>query len=308
LIYGDSKDAKGPIIQAQTNRNAVLVHGTKEQIEEVRKTIQALGDAGANNTLIGNTRIINLGSGSGAAVAEALEKLLQGMGKFDVKVQTPGGATEKKEEKKEKELVPTPPKEKPPGTSDQRKSQAPWRKTGVLVAAHGYVGQLVDPQENKGKDKKDDKDKKKSQITITASGNRIIIHSDDPDAMRMANEVLDLLLKSQGDGDFEVIKLKKANAVDVARVIDEAYNGVRQQQQGGFRGGFGGGGFNGGFGGGGFRGGFGGGGFGGFGGGGFGGFGGGFAGQGAQQQPAPAAGGARTDSGVRVVADPGTNS
>ncbi len=264
----DSKAGPGPFIKADASRNAIIVHGSKEQVDEVKATINALGDGGAGAAgVTGNTRIVVLPGGSGAALADALERLLKGMGKYDVKVQSPGGTPEKKE--------PVPPpvepsKQKPP-TGDQRKSQAPWRH-GVLVAARGYV-QLVDPQDKKDqKDQKDQKQKKPT-ITITPYGNRLIIQSDDPEAMRMVNELIQLLTKTQGTtGDFEVIKLKKANAVDAAKVIDELYNGPKQQTQQGPQG-------PGGL----FR----------------------FQQQFQfqQQQAQP-----KTDSGVRVVADPGTNS
>src|SRR5438094_5361419 len=36
-------------------------------------------------------------------------------------------------------------------------------------------------------------------------------------------------MTSPGEGDFEVIKLKYAQAADAARIIDEAFNGPKQQ-------------------------------------------------------------------------------
>jgi len=295
-MFGKAEDAKGvgPYISADSSRNGILIKGTKEQIAEVKAVIRVL-DGGEAGGIIGNTSFITLDRSVAPAMANEIMRILQGMGKYDVKVITPGAAPEKKEEKKEPVPPPQPAKEKPPGTSDQRKSEAPWRKHGVLVAARGYVAELGDPQEQKGQEKKDEKkdgkdQPKKGEITITAAGDRLIIHSDDPDAMRMVNELI-RLIKSGKEGDFQVIKLKKANAVDVAKVLDEMYNGPRQQgnpQQFQFgRGGFGGG-PGGGFGG-------------------FGGFAGGFGGGGRGfQGGAPQA--AATDSGVRVVADPGTNS
>jgi type II secretion system protein D len=292
-IYGDStKDQKAVIIIAEPSRNGILVHGTKEQIEEVRNTLKTLGEAGGGTSSGSAPGLIikPIPKGSPEALAEHIQKLMKDMGKFEIKVQTPSGAPEKK-----KEEVPSPSPEKPkiksPGTDGERKSSL-HRESGVLVAAHGYVAQLVDPQEKK----KDDKEPKKGQVTITVVGDRIMIHGD-PEAVQMANSILNVITNEKGPGDFEVIKLKKANAVDVAKVIDEAYNGPRPQQQGGQQFQFGRGGFGGG--GGGF--------------GGFGGFGGGFQGGqggfgGGRGAGGGAAAAAASDSGVRVVADPGTNS
>src|SRR5205823_12206826 len=120
-------------------------------------------------------------------------------------------------------------------------------------------------------------------VTITAVGNKIIINTEDQETLQFATEIVRLLTRSEGDGDFEVIPLQNANATDAARIIDEAFNGRQQRapQQnpfgpGGGRGGFpGGGGFN----------------------------------PLAMMMQAAGAGAASgTDSKVRVVADPGSNS
>src|SRR5205823_10252866 len=66
-------------------------------------------------------------------------------------------------------------------------------------------------------------------VTITAVGNKLIINTDDPETMQFATEIVRLLTRTEGDGDFEVIPLQNANATDAARIIDEAFNGRRQQ-------------------------------------------------------------------------------
>lgn len=90
--------------------------------------------------------------------------------------------------------------------------------------------QLVNPQQqssNKG-----------APIKITAVGNKLVITSDDPKALATASDLVRLLTQPQGgQGDFEVIRLKTASATEVAKALDEAFNGPRQQtiqpQQGG---------------------------------------------------------------------------
>jgi type II secretory pathway component GspD/PulD (secretin) len=62
-------------------------------------------------------------------------------------------------------------------------------------------------------------------VTITAFGNRVIVACDDPQVLALAAELFRILHAPAGEGDFEVIRLKHAEAVSVARVLDEAFNG-----------------------------------------------------------------------------------
>ena len=84
---------------------------------------------------------------------------------------------------------------------------------------------------------------KGAPLKITAIGNRLIISSDDPQALKTAHELVRYLTQPQGgQGDYEAIRLKNASAVDAAKALDEAFNGTKQQtgpQQGGFPGFFG---------------------------------------------------------------------
>src|SRR5262249_27910570 len=142
---------------------------------------------------------------------------------------------------------------------------------------------LVDPADSRKADG--------APVTITAFGNRLMVHCDDPEILTLVSELIRFFTSSKmTEGDFQVIHLRYAMAADAARVLDEAFNGPRPQQ-GGFGGrgrGFGGGG------------GFGPGGGGGFGPGGGGGFP--FAAPGATTPTTP------TPDRIRVVADPTSNS
>jgi hypothetical protein len=71
-----------------------------------------------------------------------------------------------------------------------------------------------------------------SPITITVVGNQLIITSDDPEALKMANSLVRLLSQpARGEGDFEIIHLKNASATEAAKVLDEAFNGTKQSTQ-----------------------------------------------------------------------------
>jgi type II secretory pathway component GspD/PulD (secretin) len=64
-------------------------------------------------------------------------------------------------------------------------------------------------------------------ITITAFGNRLIVTTDDPQAMALVVELTRLLQAPAGEGDFEVIRLKHAQAANIAQVLDDVFNGSR---------------------------------------------------------------------------------
>src|SRR5438309_1014385 len=73
-------------------------------------------------------------------------------------------------------------------------------------------------------------------VTITAFGNRLIVTSEDRAALALVSELVRLLTSdAAGPGDFQIIRLKRANAVETARLLDEAFNGAKPV--GGFSGG-----------------------------------------------------------------------
>lgn len=253
----DPKLGGAPYIEADASRNAIIVKGTAEQVQEVKLALKAIEGSGGGAA--GPFRIITLPQGSAATLAEALQKLLpQVRPENPVQVILPGRA-------------PTPPPETPPAIQKPE------------------VKQLTDPRLQPVSLQEEPKAKKQgAPVTITAFGNKLIVSSEDPAALAMAQEIIKLMTQATGtEGDFEVIKLKNNNAVEVAQVLDEAFNGPRQQGRGGdSRGGDRG--SSGGFPGGGFPG---------------GGFPGGFSFGQAQQ----AAGTPRVER-IRVVADTSTNS
>jgi len=205
-MFGSDAKTGAPFLEADTGRNAVVVKGTIEQVRDVKEALKALGETSAT----GGPVIVNISQGSAAALAEELERLLSNM-RIKVKVNTPG-ALERKLEKK--------PDSDPnrPGGGNEEQEQPP------------STGQLFDPQAQTKPGNKN------SPVTITVVGNQLIITSDDPEALRMANSLVRLLSQSpKGEGDFEIIHLKNASATEAAKVLDEAFNGVKsttQQQPG----------------------------------------------------------------------------
>jgi type II secretory pathway component GspD/PulD (secretin) len=62
-------------------------------------------------------------------------------------------------------------------------------------------------------------------LTLTVVGNRVVASCDDAEVLALVTEMTRVLTQPAADGDFVVIKLRSANAIDVARVVEEAFNG-----------------------------------------------------------------------------------
>jgi hypothetical protein len=162
-----------PFLDIDETRNALIVRGTREQIEEIREALRALGERG--QTAAAQPRVITLEKGSAATLAQALKEQLEKMRANPVRVAVPG----------QKEAPPPrPAKDRPklPGKSD-------------------------------------------SPITITPFGNKLVIASNDMEAMALAEELVRLLTDARPGDDFEIIPLRHGNALAVARTLDEAFNG-----------------------------------------------------------------------------------
>jgi type II secretion system protein D len=221
-IKGMYNETKGvaPFIDADATRNCIIVKGTPSQVKEVKEIIDALGGDPASQS--GNLRIISLGQGSAATLAEALRALLQQM------------RPENPLEVIQPNQLPTRPPEKGPDSKDEplKKSLTPKKDTSALPGGHTFTV-LVDPQDDKKDAKKDEKKyegKKGAPIRITAFGNKLIVSSEDPKALELVSELVRLLTQEQSTpGDFAVIRLKYASAVDVAKMLDDFFNPPKQQ-------------------------------------------------------------------------------
>lgn len=216
-MFGDNKPGNSFIDVDPSGRNAIIVRGSPEQVADIKAVLVAIGESG---DLSGNMRMISIDKGSAATLAEALERLIPQMRDNPVKVIIPG---------REPREAPPPAKKVKPlrdGSEEQEEpKQAPK--------------QLVDPREKKNAPD----DKKGAPITITAVGNRLIVTSDDPKALALVQDLTRVLTQTPSDGgQFEIIRLRNANATEVAKVLDEMFNGPKQTNQfnpyfGGFVGG-----------------------------------------------------------------------
>jgi type II secretory pathway component GspD/PulD (secretin) len=93
-MFGTDTKAGAPFVKADIDRNAIIVHGTKDQVDEVKAVIRSLG-AGSSTTGGGASgavsyRVFKLDHGGAAALADLLKNSLPNMGnKNSVKVINP---------------------------------------------------------------------------------------------------------------------------------------------------------------------------------------------------------------------------
>src|SRR5207245_2873668 len=205
-MYGDSKTG-APYVEADMGRNALIIKGTQEQIDEVKLTLKSMGESMSGNERM---RIINLDNGSATTLAEALGRMLPQMRQNPVKVTLPGGESKPAPEKKE------PPKKEPPGGGEEQEQ-------GAEATPQKTSGPSADPQQQKPA-AEEKAGRKNAPINITVLGNKLVVTSDDPEALDLVQDLVRLYTQApEGKGDFEIIKLKNANAVDVAKILDEAF-------------------------------------------------------------------------------------
>jgi type II secretory pathway component GspD/PulD (secretin) len=63
-------------------------------------------------------------------------------------------------------------------------------------------------------------------VNITVFGNKLIVNSEDPEALALIHKLARMLAQTQaGEEDFQFVRLKYANALQAAEELDEMFNG-----------------------------------------------------------------------------------
>jgi type II secretion system protein D len=235
-MFPDSK-TNNPFLAADAGRNAIIVKGSSEQIASVREHIKDLGDSGT--IAKGGYRSFDLGKGSASTLADAFMRVLPDLLNNPIRVNKgEGGAKE-----------PEKPKKKSEDSEDKSTARKQPRKQFVFQDFRGGKPVLVAQVNPRLADARDDKKEKKHgkadlPVVITPLGNRLLVQTTDPEALALIQELI-RYFTTPGEGDLKPIKLEFGNAVEVAKVLDELFNGTKQnnnQQRtpfGGFGGPFG---------------------------------------------------------------------
>src|SRR5262249_37849229 len=153
-----------------TARNAVVIRGSSQQVVDVKAALNAYvgeGMGGGQDKTSGKTRIIDIGKGSPSALANYVKEAFEKMRGNPIKVINPTMELFKEEKK------PEPNKDKPE------------KKAGVSYEISRYYAAQVDPQDQeKQPEKKVIQLPGKEPVTIVVSGGKIIVTSEDPEAVK----------------------------------------------------------------------------------------------------------------------------
>ena len=231
----------GPTIEAQPGgMPGIIIRGTTAQIAEIRKTVELIegikpGTGGAGSPFGPNTRVIMFPDGAGSLLAEQMKRAMEDMKKNPVIIKDPLNPP--------KSVLPNPGTLPPaPAPSPAPGTTSPYPPNVITPKISGadlpgdrealpgrdlrYIGaQVVDPT------KKPDK----KPITIEVQGNRLIITSEDTDALDLLASMAQYYRPNAPAQEnlFKVIRLKNVLAEDAAKELTEIFNGPQQQQQGG---------------------------------------------------------------------------
>src|SRR5262249_44714751 len=218
-MFGTDAKAGGAFLKADLAKNAIVVRGTADQMEDIKPARRGRGEGGGapSGSPLGITPI-EQGTTAAATIAEALQRMLPQIMPNPVQVITPGGGNRNQEQPQA-----APPQKKSNGkeAGSSYEQEAP---------AHGQAQGFVDPQQPPPAQKNNQQQgNQPAPLKITVVGNRIIITSDDPKALDTAQQLVRLMTApAGGQGDYEAIRLKNVSAVDAAKALDEAFNGPRQ--------------------------------------------------------------------------------
>jgi general secretion pathway protein D len=257
-MFGDPEDG-APVINADTDSNSVVVHGTEDQLVAVQRAVDVIiGVPPGTGVMGGNMRVLTIKNGDAGVLAEALKKMLGEMvdNPVEVEVVRPGSGALKPPTPRPTPPPerPTPPPERPerprrplndarlpgglkvypvvayeeepppmPGAKEDEKGPKPGDKKEVKPAP---MPKAPTPGDKKEPMPAAPKQEKKKPVRIVATGNQILVVSDDPKALALVQAMVRLMTKTpEGEGGFEVIKLKYANATEAAKALDEVFNG-----------------------------------------------------------------------------------
>jgi general secretion pathway protein D len=219
---GDSKTG-APFIDADVARNGIIIQGTAEQVQVVRGFIKALRDAGVS-TPAGNTRVLYLDKASPAAVAEMLQQILGNFRRNPVKIERPLEAPTPRPEMEKP--APT----KPSAPAPPRSSTSAPSDKGAEHPTAAQEPRFFDPQQKAPAAGRNLPGNPKVPVIIKIFPNRLEITSDDQEALDQVQELVNLLVRARpGQHDFQVIPLENASAVETAKLLDQVFNGPRDQ-------------------------------------------------------------------------------
>ena len=215
-LFEDLDDSERPTVESSFDPAQLIVRGTEEQLKEIRGLLTQMGElldaaAGANRQgRPGSGRLvrrIRVQRGDPRTVAEAIEKLWPRLRRNPLYLVQRGGRIGGLPMKRLPSLVPDEDQDREP------KDKVPAKPEPAPIGIEGIQNLLPgDPN---------------VPVILTPSVNQLLASSQDSEALRMIEELAQSLteIPDPDQGEFTIFYLENANAPDVAKALDEAFNG-----------------------------------------------------------------------------------
>lgn len=234
------RPAGAPLLELDAIQNRLIIRGDPAQIQEVKQTIRKLGGGGVDASGGVNTATLRTVSLEGtrtnsSAVIENLSYLWPDLRANPIIALTQSQLLQQLDKLKAAPPV-APPFVKPSDQPKGPKSEAnPSSRVDPQVrqaqdqspSPAAGASQLADPRAQPPRSNLPGRSDQPVFIAPLSRGNGVLIASEDAEALALIEEIIRYLTQP-GEGDYEVIPIRYANATDVARVLDELYNGKRQ--------------------------------------------------------------------------------
>ena len=243
IVTGGARPAGAPSqLDLDTTFNRIIIRGTEAQRKLAKETIAAFrgGSGGAGGAAANATetmRIVRLdGTTSSGAVMANLAHLWSSLRANPVRIMTQSQLQQQMEQFGKKPAAPPAVPSRPIHTQE---AATRGQEEVVLAQFPGTPqqpqqkpGQLTDPRQAPGGIQLPGDPNKPVYIAPLSQGNGLMIASEDPEAVVLVEEMIRYLTQA-GEGDYEVIGVRHTSAVELAKVLDEYFNGKQQRGGGG---------------------------------------------------------------------------
>lgn len=214
---GEGGAKAGPSIEADIERNRLVVRGTESQIAEIRGLLVKLGETGlAAGGEGGRYRVVPLAGQDPQDLAKSVERIWNQLGTqtpIRVEVLGPGPPAPKTPESDF-------PKEAPPTGPSIDDSGMRHRERSSIELVNFQEGGEPDPATET---------KPGAPVTIVVGPDNIAVFSEDLQALDMVENLLNSVVRGQQTSAFAYYYLKVADAQEVSYLLDEALYGERRQ-------------------------------------------------------------------------------
>lgn len=220
---GEGGAKAGPSIEADIERNRLVVRGTESQIAEIRGLLVKLGETGlAAGSAGGRYRVVPLAGQDPAELAKSVERIWKQLGtETPIRVEVLGTpSTPGPKDSEDPKAEPAPPEQPSQGDAGDRSIR---RAADVRLVNYQQEPEKEKPAEGIPESKPG------APVTIVVGPDNIAVFSDDLQALDMVENLLNSVVRGQQTSAFAYYYLKVADAQEVSYLLDEALYGEKRQ-------------------------------------------------------------------------------